>query len=169
MATIVSQILTKIRRKLKDSGKLIYSDAELIEYVNDSIDFVTSELISLGDPEMINEVTMSSGDTIPDDYFSLVGIHKVYMKAGCLYHLDNQSSFSIRYFATKSKVTKETDTLPHKPIYDVVIVNLAAIYATNRDNLGVSQDSQLLQQLRQLIDTGKIKASGQQPQVVQKG
>jgi len=162
MAT-VNDILIRVRQRVGDTQKTTYSDEELIGFLNDAMNFLSSELISIKDPEMVKEFTVTLGTTgvvIPSDFYSFVGAYPVFIKSdGKIYHLnkDFSGSMIVRYFAYKPNVNNVSDTIPFlNPVYHTLLNQLTSIYTLNRTAAsGVVQDAQLVEQIRALIRSGK--------------
>lgn len=162
MATTVNDVLIRVRQRVNDTNKTSYSDEELMGYLNDSINFLSSELIGIKDPEMVKEFTITGavGTTLPTDFYSFVGAYPVYIKSdGKVYHLNsaNTGTVNVRYFAYKTPIAAVADAIPfNNPVYHTVLNQLTSIYALNRNSTGIVQDTQLLDQIRNIIKAGKV-------------
>lgn len=158
----VNELITRVRLRMKDPGAIAYSSFEMIDYFNDAIDFVSMELIAQRDPDMIKETEHVNGEPLPDDFVEFAGQHPVYQKNGNLFTNDSSAMLRIRYFAKRARITNEEEQSPFKSMYDTVLVQLTALYASSRDNGGIPTDADMLNQIRQSI--GVIKKQQQAAQ-----
>ena len=120
MAT-VNDILMRVRRKIDDMQKIKVSDPELIQALNDSIDFVSNELIAALDPEMIKTFTLTAQNTVvkPNEYVKFAGQYPVKFTSDInsvtqFKHLDPEfyNVIEVRYFASRQKIAALSDTIP---------------------------------------------------------
>ena len=120
MAT-VNDILMRVRRKIDDMQKIKVSDPELIQTLNDSIDFVSNELIAALDPEMIKTFTLTAQNTVvkPNEYVKFAGQYPVKFTSDIngvtqFKHLDPEfyNVIEVRYFASRPKIAALSDTIP---------------------------------------------------------
>jgi hypothetical protein len=172
MMAAVIDILIRVRQRIGDTAKTKFSDEELFGYLNDAINFLSAELISLRDAEMVKVFTVAHGATgtaVPADYFSFVGEYPIYLQTDAdgtkAYPLDSAATgdISVRYFAYKPKIDAGADTLPfNNVVYHTILSQLTAMYALNRNNVGVVQDAQFLDQIRAQLRAGKgvVTAAG---------
>lgn len=166
----VADIVIRVRQRVGDMAKTKFSDEELLGYLNDAINFLSAELISLRDAEMVKVFTVVHGETgtaVPADYFSFVGEYPIYFEsddAGStkVYPLDSSavSDIKVRYFAYKPKVDAMDDTIPfNNVLYYTILSQFTAMYALNRNTAG-GQDAQLFDQIRAQIRAGKGSVAG---------
>ena len=67
----VEELLQQVRYAINDTQKVEYTDAELINYVNDALRFVSNELIRLSSPLMLKTTTLNFIDNsadLPSDF-----------------------------------------------------------------------------------------------------
>lgn len=153
---IVSEFLTKLRDRISDSRGVNWKHNELVQYLNDSISFLGSELITMNDPGSINTVTITStSKTVPSDYVRMAGKYPVYQSGLNFEILDGSTSVTLRYFATKQSVNSDSDTIPFNDIDINILIQLAAIYALNRDEYDTAQDERLVAELKQVVAVAK--------------
>lgn len=158
----VNELITRVRLRIKDPGAIDYSSFEMIDYFNDAADFVSMELIAQKDPNMIKEIEHDNGSPLPDDFVEFAGQHPVYQKNGSLFTNDDAAKVKIRYFAKRARTTDAQANSPFKSMYDTVLVQLTALYASSRDTGGIPTDAEMLNQIRQSI--GVIKKQQQAAQ-----
>ena len=107
MAT-VNDIAIRVRRGIDDMQKVNYSDPEIIERINDGINFLSTELIMTKEPEMISSLTIDGQTSVarPERFVSFVGQYPIqYLTdntgAVGLKHInpDFSGSMVVRYFS----------------------------------------------------------------------
>jgi|GEM_PF-5617330 len=158
--TKVNDLLIKTRMRIKDPGGINYSTYELLDYFHDASDFLSMELITLRDSEMVREFQQEIGKALPDDFVEFAGQHPLYQQNGVVQaHDSSQTKMEIRYFAKKPHVLIAENS-PFATMYDMVLVQLTVIYALGRDTGGMPQDENMLNQVRQSI--AAIKKQQQQ-------
>lgn len=144
----VRDLLTRVSLRVKDADCKVYSEYELLEYFNDACDFLSMELISQKDIDMICETTQTMGMPLPDEFVEWAGQHPLYVADGKAVAQDGVSSaLPIRYWAKKARVRIDGDS-PFRSMYDTVLVQVASIYAMARDTGGIPTDQGLLDQVR---------------------
>ena len=120
MAT-VNDIAIRVRRGIDDMQKVNYSDPEIIEMINDGINFLSTELIMTKEPEMISSLTIDGQTSVarPERFVSFVGQYPIqYLTDNTgtvgLKHInpDFSGSMVVRYFSLKPVVSALTDTFP---------------------------------------------------------
>lgn len=137
----------QIRQLTKDTNAIEYTTAELMNYINTAIKLVSTYLIGNKDPEMIVDITISDGTSVPSNFMSFVGIYPVYI-SGSVFKLYNTASpVSARYFATKADITDMANTIPFKDALLPIVTRLAAMQALNRNEFDITQDTKILDEL----------------------
>jgi len=131
----VNDVLIRVRRKVGDMQKIKYSDSDLIDVVNDSIEMLSMELIDQEEPDMIQSFTLSGTTAYPrpDNFVKFVGNYPVWDNTATTFkHLDSEYSDSmlVRYYALKNSVSTIDDTIPfnkltqHQALTEKVVKNL---------------------------------------------
>jgi len=151
----LSEIRNLVRTRIKDDIKLTYKDDELNRYINDAIGFLNAELISINDPLMAKSLQVVDKTPIPSDFVRLAGQYPLYISDNLFHTYNPDDNFIILYFAAKPLVTNDNDTIPFSETETNIIIQLAAIYALNRNEFATEQDERLLNMLRQIVRTAK--------------
>lgn len=149
----VSEAITRIKHSTHDiSGE--YSTEECLDFINSAIQQVSSLLIAARYPSLVQEVYLTDGDSVPDNYMNVCGTYPLKMTAGKVEILNGETRVKFRYFATPKQVD-ETDDLPynHEAI-NAVIVKTAVLLALNQNEYDISQDSNIVTALQQAISAG---------------
>ena len=152
---LVSDLIQQIRCMVNDKDVVEFPDDELIYLINDAIKYFSIYLIDLKDPEMIKEVIVSDGDTIPNDYYALAGIHPLEVVGNKFILFDPSTPKLTRYYAVRPSVVETTDEMPFRDIYMPMLSRIVAIYAQNRIELQLTQDFTLIQQIMEAAKGGK--------------
>ena len=151
--TTIANLLWRVRERITDTDVIEFENIELVGYLNDAIDWLSLQLIQSRAPEMVTNLTIAEGATVPLTYHSLCGIYPVEITGNVCSILDGSTSVPIRYFATKSHVSYISESgyfnpmySPFKPAYDTMLIQRTAILALNRNADDVSQDEKILTQ-----------------------
>lgn len=151
---LVSEAITQIRERINDEFSTGYTDTVLIDYINDAIKYLSSALITRNDPILVDEVDV--GENIPVDipknFVRTAGGFPIMRRQGKFFITDGSPVVTVKYFYIPEDVTKTTDSLPFEDdFYNMVIIRLATIYASNQHEFDIQQDEALKGQIEQLI------------------
>jgi hypothetical protein len=126
--TLIEAVI-RIRQKVRDTSKLKFSDSEVIACVNEAIDFISAQLIQIGDNDIVKEVVVDDGDPFPNDFYKFAGEFPIFNNNGVV-DGDDASVFPIklRYYAYKPHVVSNGDLIPHKRIYDTLLISSACAF-----------------------------------------
>lgn len=138
----VNDFLTMLRKRIFDTDRSGYSDAELIDYTNAAIVQQTGEMILSGDPSLfIEEGLLSHADPLPERFGGWAGQFSVVVSNGKVY--PEEGVVKARWFTYPEPVNALEDTMPYADQYTPRLLTLAAAHALNRNEFDVSQDMQL--------------------------
>lgn len=138
----VNDILIPVRQKLNDMQKLVYSDPELIGWMNRVISDLSIVLSNNKDPEVMSSFTIIDNNIVdrPSNFISYVGVYPIetIVSNGTVKckALDTNfiGSMDIKYFANKNGVTSLTSTIPFVRQQDIsALIDGVFAYASNRD------------------------------------
>lgn len=131
-----------------------YSTDACLEFINTAIQQVASLLIAARYPVLAKEIIIKDGDTLPHNYMGACGTYPLRMTENEAVITDGSDSVRFRYFATPNLVT-ETDDMPfdHEAI-NTVILRTAILLALNENEYDISQDSNIVESLKQAISAG---------------
>lgn len=109
-----SDAIAHARIRLNDIDNATYTDAELLEYLNEAINRISTMMIAGKDPSMITEATVIPGDPVPDTFASFVGSGPLYRRNGLFAALDGSTTgnYEIRFYSTKPRLVTVDDNLP---------------------------------------------------------
>lgn len=142
---IVQDAIDVIRARVNDTEAQIFTDTELIHYLNLTIGAVAKQAIREWNPLFIKrvDVTAVTGLAVPSDFHSLCPGETCYVADNKL-NLDEAISGTkkVRYFATPTRVNDAADTIPLTDSYADSAVNGALEIAAMRIGKDVNQERQ---------------------------
>ena len=152
----VSEFLDIVRFRIDDKLKVAYSDGDLMQFMNDAITFLNTELIAIKDPIMVKEMSITGSKLVPSDFVRFAGKHAVYIADNTIKLInDGDSIDSCLYFAYKPRVASLTDVVPFGDIELPILVQLTCIYALNKNEYSTEQDERLCDKLREVVRIAK--------------
>lgn len=146
----VQDIISDMRVSLSDNDAIEYGTAELIQYINYALIYISKILINLGHADVKKELTVTNNTAIPSDFAQLIGKYPVYPVDGVFKTYETES-VPVLYYANLQKVTSATDTITLKDEFVPILTYFAIIIAGNRNEFDVSQDERLLDRITQMI------------------
>ena len=152
---LVSEAIQRIRNRTNDEFDTGYEDEVLINYINDSVKYLSHALIVRNDPILVEALVLTAdgGNSVPDNFVRFAGGYPVMRKGQKFYIVDGSSKVTTKYFFIPSEVASSSDTMPFEgnDTYQTIVVNLAVIYALNQHEFNVDRDTALRQELEQII------------------
>ena len=151
---LISTAVARIKSATHDISDE-YTNEECIDFLNNSIQQVSALLISAKFPQLVKEMTVHNGDSLPSNYMVAAGSYPLRMTAGVAYIIDGSASVRFRYFATPEVVDSVNDSLPydHAAINEIIIKG-AILLALNQNEYDVGQDKTLYEALQAAIAAG---------------
>lgn len=148
---LVIDAIYDIRNKINDRDEIGMDDEELLSYLNEALQYISSYLVGANSPLMVKEVVISENKyQMPDDFIRFVGTLPI-KTTGTEVTLLDEPPLKARYFASVSSVGINDD-MPFKQVaLNQVAIKLAGIYAQNQQGLNVQQDKALLDELNASI------------------
>ena len=152
---LVSAFLTLLRTRIRDEYKAEYQDPELIGYLNDALAYWDSTRVVAGDCLRVKSLTVNPNIAVPANFAKWAGTFPVYILNGTVYSISG-SSVACKYYSYSDSFTALTDTinLPNPEI--TVLLQLATIYALNRNQFDVSTDTSLAKALQDVVAQSKV-------------
>ena len=152
---LVSEAIQRIRGRINDEFDTGYLDDVLMNYINDSVKYLSHALIVRNDPILVETlvVTADGENDVPANFVRFAGGYPVMRKGQKFYMLDNSAQVTTKYFYIPSEVTSTSDKMPFEEndTYQAIIINIASIYALNQHEFNVDRDTALKQELEQII------------------
>ena len=148
---LVTKAIDEIQNKINDRDKVGLDDTEILSYLNEAIQFISSYLIGANSPFIIKEILIEDIEyVLPANYVRCVGTYPAKITGNKL-ELFDDPPMKFRYYESYKNVTKD-DSLPfnHEALEQVAI-KLACIYANAQEQLDVSQDKTLFDEMTSAI------------------
>ena len=128
-----SEFIALVRPRIGDENSIVYSDTELLGYLNDAIDQYSAKCIGANDPAMIIEAEIIPGSTVmPNGFDRFAGAYPLYFSGGKFQSLDGSTAaVTVRYFAYKSHIAA-AGNLPFDDEALPYLLNYVIVAATAR-------------------------------------
>lgn len=146
----VETALYEIRNKINDRDEIGLDDDEILSYLNEALQYISSYLVSANSPLMIKKLDIETETSaLPDDFVRFVGLQPVKITGKEVEALE--LPIKARYFANVKQVGI-ADNMPFTQLaLNQVAIKLASIYAQNQQGLNVQQDKALLDEINTAI------------------
>ena len=146
----VETALYEIRNKINDRDEIGLDDEELLSYLNEALQYISSYLVSANSPLMVKKLDIETETSaLPDDFVRFVGLQPVKITGKEVEAME--IPIKARYFANVKQVGI-ADNMPFTQLaLNQVAIKLASIYAQNQQGLNVQQDKVLLDELNASI------------------
>lgn len=148
------KVETAINR-IKSAGHDISQDLDdyrCLEFLNTSLQQVSSLLIAAQYPALVKEMVVHNGDELPKNYMKSAGLYPLRMTNGKAEIIDGSESVRFRYWATPEMMALDDKELPYShDAVNEVVVRGAIILAINEDEYDITQDTALITSLQQAI------------------
>lgn len=131
-----------------------YSTDACLEFINTAIQQVASLLIAARYPVLTREIFIKDGDKLPHNYMGACGTYPIRMTANEAKITDGSDSVRFRYFATPDLVGEDDDIPFDHEAINTVILRTAILLALNENEYDITQDSNIVESLKQAISTG---------------
>lgn len=153
MNMLVDVAINQIRDKINDRDEVGLDDNELLSYLNEAIQYVSSFLVGADSPMLVNNLTLTDKETaMPKEYVRTAGKFPIKITGRTIELLDDPP-VTIRYFANVPHVELDDDMPFTQQALNQICIKLAAVFCENQEELDVSQDNALLQGFNQAIMT----------------
>lgn len=127
-------------------------DYRCLEYLNTSLQQVSSLLIAAQYPALVKEMVVHNGDELPKNFMKSAGFYPLRLTNNKAEIIDGSESVKFRYWATPDIMTLDDKELPYShDAVNEVVVRGAIILAINEDEYDISQDTALITSLQQAI------------------
>lgn len=153
MNMLVDVAINQIRDKINDRDEVGLDDNEILSYLNEAIQYISSFLVGAGSPLLVNNLTLTEkATTMPKEFIRTAGSFPIKTTGHTIELLDDPP-VTIRYFANVPRVEMDGDMPFTQLALNQICIKLAAIFCENQEELDVSQDNALLQGFNQAIAT----------------
>ena len=138
-----TEMLTKLRILLSDAQEVGYpEDSELLDYLDRATVYYSEQMIAVKDPSMLKKMDVVGCLDLPNDFVALAGQHPVQITGR---HMDYYGDipYRVTYWANlvlPSSLALDSDVVPHTSAQDAMILELARVFALNRNEYDLTQD-----------------------------
>lgn len=151
---LVKEAVALIRERINDQFDTGYSDDIIVNYINDAVKYLGGALIARNDPILTQKIAVTSltRSPVPKNFVRLAGGFPVKREGTEFKITDGSSLVEIKFFFMPVNVDIES-VMPfwNNDTYDMIVVDMACIYALNQHEYDVQQDTNLRQQLDAII------------------
>lgn len=145
----ISDAIARMKRASHDiSGE--YTTAECLAFLNEAVQETAVLLSALRYAPLIRETILTSGDPLPSDFLSAVGVHPYRMISGTVQLTDGRGQMTLRYYGAPPLLT-EQDTLPFDEAICETILLAAVIRALRQNEYDTSAEEAHLANLRNAL------------------
>lgn len=140
-----SEMITRLRVLLCDTQMVGFpQDAELLDYLDRATVYYSEQMAAAKDPSMLKRMDVVGCCDLPADFIALAGQHPVQITGR---HMDYYGDvpYNIVYWAHLPLPSSydDTDEVGHTAAQDAVILELARVFAINRNEYDLTQDLKL--------------------------
>jgi len=175
----VQELLEQVRYQINDTDKAEYTDAELINYINDGLRFISNELIRIGSSLLLKKADLALTDgfvALPSDFVkeqavldaqgnilkSLTPAEPLsrygYKIIGNTFY-SNSDNITLYYFAPYSEVSTIASEIPVPDYMLGLLKEIVIFIALNRNEFSLSVEAELIKtfetQVLQLANIGR--------------
>lgn len=148
---LVTKAIEEIQCKINDRDKVGLDDTELLSYLNEAIQFISSYLVGANSPIMIKEeIIFDNTYTLPPNFVRAIGTYPAKITSNQM-ELFDDPPMKFRYFASLMNVGMDDEMPFEHEALEQVAIKLACIYANAQEQLDVTQDKSLLDEMTAAI------------------
>jgi hypothetical protein len=141
-----TEMLSALRTLLCDTQSVGFpDDAELLKYLDHATVVYSEQLIADKDPSMLKRMSVVGCMDLPADFVALAGQHPVQITGR---HMDYYGDvpYKITYWGYLPMPASyaATDTVVHPAVAIPIILDMARMYALNRNEYDIAQDQKLV-------------------------
>lgn len=141
------ELISSLRVQLCDVQKVGYpDDGELVCYLDRGCIYYSEQMIAAKSPDMLKRMNVVGCCDLPDDFVALAGQHPVSVVGR---HMDFYGAvpYKVVYFARLPLLSSfgDADVVSWPVGAESVIVDLARVFALNRNEYDLSQDLKLVE------------------------
>ena len=146
----VTEALKDLRFKIHEKDIITMTEDEVVNCLNEAIQYVSAFLISRNSPILVDDITIDEAEiTLPENFVKTAGLFPVKISGNKMKWLDYEagSSINVRYFASCPAVTVNDEMPFSHDALNQIVIKLAAIYCGNQLESEISQDKALLDEI----------------------
>lgn len=125
-------------------------DSELLAYMDRAADYLSEQLIADKDPSMTAEfLVTAAGSVLPENFVAFIGNVPVAIIGRTAKPFGGRD-YSVRYWGRLPRFSglARTEQSPYSAAQESLIVDIARLFASNKNEYDISQDMTLLADMR---------------------
>jgi hypothetical protein len=145
-----TDMIRLLRQHLSDEQFVGWTNDELEAYMDRAADYLSEQLVADKDPGMTAEfVVAADGSVLPEDFVAFVGNAPIGV-AGRTAKPFKHEDCRARYWARLKRFSSlaSMEQTPYTPAQESSIIDIARIFALNKNEYDMSQDLTLLADMR---------------------
>lgn len=141
----------EIKNELGDvSGVSTFKECSY--YLNRAIDYLSMKLAKDDYQDHVTEASITNGSDVPDNFYSLLGVYPIKQTDSKFIFLSGApDTMIIRYSFVQSHISESSDTIPFQDRFRGVFVAIATLFAQNKNEQNISQDTQITTMLLEAV------------------
>ena len=153
----VTEALRDLRFKIHDKDIIEMTNDELVNCLNEAVQYVAAFLVGRNSPIMVKDVEVTDEETtLPENFVKTAGVYPIKITGNTMKWLEyeepeegseERASIKIRYFATCPALTINDEMPFAHDALNQVTIKLAAIYCGNQLEGEIAQDKALLDEV----------------------
>lgn len=140
-------MISLLRQHLSDEQMIGWpDDSELTAYMDRAADYLSEQMIADRDPAFLGDFTVAAaGSPLPENFVSFVGSVPVTVTGRTARPVRNES-YTARYWGRLKRFSAlaPAEQSPYTPSQELLIVDIARLFALNKNEYDISQDLTLL-------------------------
>lgn len=151
----IKKTINDIRVRISDNDEIEYTDSELVGYINDALFAIWLQLKAVKNKEVVRRIDVTANNQAkPNDFFYFTARYPI-VCIGDRFETYGQLPINdVTYYSKSPKVSvTDVDVSVFGDNYDSAIVQVACLYALNRNEFNIQQDHSLANEVRGLIGT----------------
>ncbi|GHV45856.1 hypothetical protein FACS1894204_06180 [Synergistales bacterium] len=158
---ILSDMVYGLRQQLSDEQSVGWPiDTELLAYLDAAADYLSETLITYKDTTMLRRLDIQhSSGTLPDDFVRFVGNVPIFV-LGNTFDVYADLPNDVYYWGRFARPSgfELAAALPYTRQQASLVINIARMYALNKNEYDISQDAALLAEIKNSIAGARSNA-----------
>lgn len=156
---LVDEAIYQVRCKTNDRDEVGLDDIEILHYINEAIQFINAYLVGANSPILIKELLITEPSVLlPKNFVKTCGRFPARV-TGNIIELWDEPPMKLRYFESYPNVDQGDDMPFDHDALNQVAIKLACIYANAQQQLDVSQDKTLLDEMTAAVSSAISSAT----------
>lgn len=147
----VRYAITEMRNKINDRDMVGLDDSELLSYLNEAIQLISTYMVGFNSPDFVEEQIVEEDHfEIPKNFYKFCGNYPL-KRTGQTAELLVEPPLKVRYFVAYP-IAEADDEMPFSHIIlNQLAIKIACTYAQNQEHEDISQDKGIIAEIQQAI------------------